>query len=161
MTARAATWPRPGSFERSDSGDSVGPPARPPDPLGAKLFDRHSCYEARESVNNADFSVFLSFNHLFECQTFPWRHYRFSTDIGGFGGLVPLIPARPDPHYRGKLDGTLGSPRPAELCVWDCGWDFDPPVRADATVVGTLTPRSVSSFFFDAAVDGTMTPQLE
>ena len=77
-----------------------------------------------------------------------------STDIGGFGGLEPLISARLDPWGQGTVDGTLGSPRPTEPGILtfirgrkflllrsnfsvatvisriplDRGRDFDPPV---------------------------------
>ena len=55
-----------------------------------------------------------------------------STDIGGFGGLEPLIPARLDPCSQGIVDGTLGSPRPTELPE---NWNWM------VNVVGTVTPR--------------------
>ena len=65
-----------------------------------------------------------------------------STDIGGFGGLAPLISARLDPCLQGIVDGTLGSPRPAELAESK----LPVPKRHGnlnwmVNVVGTVTPR--------------------
>ena len=54
---------------------------------------RRPTYEARETINFE-----ISFRVLYRVSNFSVATLPLSTDIGGFGGQVPLIAARPDPE---------------------------------------------------------------
>ena len=125
--------------------------------LDALQQHREDPYEARESVNTAFFSHYFLQISVSRVPNFSVAARLLSADIGGFGGLVPSISARPDPCPQGIVDGTPGSPRPTERLIENkkqvvvgtltprsgccCGRDFDPPAQTDATVDGTMTPR--------------------